>query len=333
MAYRLSLLDKSPIRAGETAADALKHTLTLARRAEELRYHRFWVAEHHNSTQLASAAPEVLAAWILAQTSRIRVGSGGVMLQHYSPYKVAESFNVLSSLAPGRVDLGVGKTPGGLPLATAALQAFHDQARKPAFEEQLAALTTFLDGPVPAREALAGLAATPRPPVAPERFLLGASPASASLAAAHGWTYVHAGHLNGDVENLRASLETYRTESGRAPILALSVFASENAAHAAAQVSELKIFKIFLSNGQSFNLGSREQAEEFARQAGDTDYRIEERRPNVLAGTADSIHAELSALARTYGIEEFVIEPPPVAADERLATIEHLAHHALPVAA
>lgn len=333
MTYRLSLLDKSPIRAGENAVEALKQTVRLAKRAEELGYLRFWVAEHHNSTELASAAPEVLVAWILANTSRIRVGSGGVMLQHYSPYKVAEVFNVLASLAPGRVDLGVGKTPGGLPLATSALQDAYEQTRKPGFEEQLATLEAFLAGPAPANSRFAGLSATPRPPVGTEKFLLGASPASAKLAAVHGWEYVHAGHLNGDVENLKSSLETYRQESGRAPILALSAYASENAAHAAAQVAELKIYKVFLSNGSAFNLGRREQAEEFARQAGDDNYRIEERRPNVLSGTAESIHAELAALSRAHGIEEFIIEPPPLTADERLATIELLARNAFPVAA
>ncbi|MCX8999650.1 MsnO8 family LLM class oxidoreductase [Rhizobiaceae bacterium BDR2-2] len=333
MTYRLSLLDKSPIRAGEDAAEALKQTVRLARRAEELGYHRFWVAEHHNSTELASAAPEVLVSWILANTSRIRVGSGGVMLQHYSPYKVAEVFNVLASLAPGRVDLGVGKTPGGLPLATSALQAAYDPDRKPGFEERLAALETFLSGPAPANSPFAGLSATPRPPAGTEKFLLGASPASARLAAGHGWDYVHAGHLNGDTENLKASLETYRKESGRAPILALSAFASENAGHANAQVTELKIYKVFLSNGTSFSLGRREQAEEFARQAGDDNYRIEERRPNVLAGTAETIHAELSALSLAHGIEEFIIEPPPVAAEERLAAVELLARTPIPAAA
>ncbi|HBT28325.1 MAG TPA: alkane 1-monooxygenase, partial [Erwinia persicina] len=116
MAYRLSLLDKSPLAEGETATTALARTLTLAQRAEALGYHRFWLAEHHNTPALASPSPEILIAWILAHTRHIRVGSGGVMLQHYSPYKVAENFNLLASLAPDRVDLGVGKAPGGLPL-------------------------------------------------------------------------------------------------------------------------------------------------------------------------------------------------------------------------
>lgn len=127
--YNLSLLDKSPITDGQTAAGALSATINLAKRAEALGYKRFWVAEHHGSTELASSAPEVLVSWILAKTSSIRVGSGGVMLQHYSPFKVAEAFNLLSSLAPGRVDLGIGKAPGGLPKATVALQVYRAKSR------------------------------------------------------------------------------------------------------------------------------------------------------------------------------------------------------------
>jgi luciferase family oxidoreductase group 1 len=110
MSYSLSILDKSPIPPGATAADALANTVALAKLAEQLGYYRFWVAEHHSTPLLASSAPEVLISHILAHTSRIRVGSGGVMLAAL-PYKVAETFNLLAALAPGRVDLGVGKAP------------------------------------------------------------------------------------------------------------------------------------------------------------------------------------------------------------------------------
>lgn len=329
--YALSLLDKSPISSGESAVTALSNTVKLAKRAEELDYRRFWVAEHHGSTELASSAPEVLIAWILSHTSRIRVGSGGVMLQHYSPYKVAEVFNLLTSLAPGRVDLGIGKAPGGLPQSTQALQVY--RAAKPEFEEQLGELEAFLapsaDAETVAERAFSG----PRPLVAAERFLLGASPDSARLAARHGWHFVFAGHLNGDPDNLRLSLETYRQQAGKAPILALAAYASENAADAAALVSELKIFKVFLGNGQSVSVGSRNQAEEFARQAGVREFRIEERKPSVLHGTPENIHAELSRLSSLYGIEEFVLEPPAVGIDRRLASIELLARKPLSAAA
>jgi luciferase family oxidoreductase group 1 len=332
--YSLSLLDKSPISAQEDATSAFRDTLNLARRAEELGYRRFWVAEHHNSPDLAGSVPEALVAWILAKTSRIRVGSGGVMLQHYSPYKVAEVFNVLSSLAPGRVDLGVGKTPGGLPLATSALQQAYDPARKPDFETAFAELDGHLSGPGSDANGQAGLFATPMPPVAADKFLLGASPDSARLAASKGWNFVFAGHLNGDQDILRASLETFRAESGgKTAILALSALAANDPAKAAAQVADHRIFRVFLSNGKAFNLGRRDQAEEFARQSGDTDYRIEERKPNVLHGTAADIHARLHSLASEYGIEEFIIEPPHVGADQRLASIELLATHRLSAAA
>src|ERR1700710_601506 len=144
MSYLLSLLDKSPIEQGRTAAEALRSTVKLAVRAEELGYHRFWVAEHHNMSNLASSAPETLIAYLLARTTNIRIGSGGVMLQHYSAYKVAETFNLLASLAPGRVDLGVGKAPGGFPLSTRALQLGSDSGRKPEFGDQLSDINKYL---------------------------------------------------------------------------------------------------------------------------------------------------------------------------------------------
>ncbi len=144
MSYRISILDKSPLAAGATAAQALTRTLTLAQQAEAWGYHRFWIAEHHNTDQLASPSPEVVIAWILGQTRQIRVGSGGVMLQHYSPYKVAENFNLLASIAPGRVDLGVGKAPGGLPLSTRALQQGLHPEEGGTFADRLAQLDNWL---------------------------------------------------------------------------------------------------------------------------------------------------------------------------------------------
>lgn len=122
MSYQLGLLDQSPILEGSSAVDALQQTVRLAQKAEEWGYSRFWVSEHHHSEQVAGSSPEVLMSYLLARTKSIRIGSGGVMLQHYSPFKVAENFHVLSTLAPGRVDLGIGKAPGGLPLSTKALQ-------------------------------------------------------------------------------------------------------------------------------------------------------------------------------------------------------------------
>lgn len=326
MSYLLSLLDKSPVANGEGATEALARTVALARRAEHWGFHRFWVAEHHDTPRLASPSPEVLIAYLLAHTTRIRVGSGGVMLQHYSPYKVAENFNLLAALAPGRVDLGIGKAPGGLPLSTRALQAAIDPQRRPSFAEQLAQLDAFLDDTIADADPLAGVVATPRPAVKAERFLLGASVESAQLAAAEGWAFVHAGHLNGDSALLERVFAAYRAVGGgRAPLLAVAVIAAETEARAERLAAGLRMFKVHVDTGQSVTVGSVAQAEEFVRQAGATEYRIEEKAPSVIHGTAERVRAELERLHRQHGVREFVIDTPIADGAERLASVELLA--------
>ncbi len=325
MSYALSLLDKSPIPEGATAAQALQRTVALAQRAEQLGYRRFWVAEHHGNPGLAGAAPEVLVAHLLARTSRIRIGSGGVMLQHYSPFKVAEVFKVLASLAPGRVDLGVGKAPGGLPLSTRALQALHDPTAKADFAVRLAELDAFLRNTPAPGHALDGAVALPQPPSLPERYLLGGSPDSAALAARLGWNFTYAGHFNGDPANIERSVQAYRDATGHAPSLALYALVAETQSKAERLVGALRVFKLHLSTGQSVNLPSAQAAAEFARQAGVSDYRLEETRPHVIAGSPDFVRGALDALSERYGIQEFVVDTPVTGFDERLASVELLA--------
>lgn len=330
MTYLLSLLDKSPIEESANASKALQATVKIALRAEQLGFHRFWVAEHHGMANLASSAPEALIAYLLARTTKIRIGSGGVMLQHYSAYKVAETFNLLSSLAPGRVDLGVGKAPGGFPLSTAALRAGRDASSRHAFETQLDELNAYLDARQDGQIALA----TPRPPEPAQRFLLGASVESATLAAQKGWTLVFAGHLNGDPDNLRRTFDAYANASGgKVPLLALAAFAADSEDEARSRVGDLRVFKVFLPDGQSVNVGSAEQAAEFARQAGVSDYRVEEKKPSVLYGTAAQIRGQLDTLHKTYGIAEFILDTPPLSAAERFHSVELLGTERLALAA
>jgi luciferase family oxidoreductase group 1 len=326
MGYALSLLDKSPIHDGETASTALKRTVALARQAEQWGFHRFWVAEHHDAPTLASSSPEVLIAFLLANTSRIRVGSGGVMLQHYSPYKVAENFNVLAALGPGRVDLGVGKAPGGLPFSTRALQGVIPRTQKQDFSAQLAQLSAFLDQGLPADDPLAGVQATPRPAIAANRFLLGASVDSALLAASQGWDFVFASHLNGDETILQETLDAYQKAAhGRAPLLAVGIVAAETDAEADRLTGNIQHFKVHVDNGQSVTVGSVEQAEEYARQSGAVSYRIEKKTPNVLRGAARTVSDQLDRLHDRYGIGEFIIDTPINDAAKRLRSIELLA--------
>src|ERR687889_292371 len=182
MNFGLSVLDVSPVSSGSNSAQALRNTLDLARLADRLGYERYWLAEHHGLS-LAGPSPEVLIGPVAAATSRIRVGSGGVMLPHYSPYKVAESFSVLSGLFPGRIDLGIGRASGTDPLTTFALQRDRRQAAPDDFPQQLAELLAHYDGRFPADHPFARLAGTlPGDDEQPDVWLLGSSPQSAVWA-------------------------------------------------------------------------------------------------------------------------------------------------------
>src|SRR5438477_11174837 len=179
---RLSVLDQSPIPEGSSGADALRNTLDLARLADRLGYHRYWVAEHHGGPMLASASPEALIGPIASATEQIRVGSGGVMLPHYSPLKVAETFTVLAALYPSRIDLGIGRAAGTDPLTTFALQRDRRDASPDDFQEQLLELRGYLEDGLPSDHPFARVAKLPGKPEAPEIWLLGSSPHSAIWA-------------------------------------------------------------------------------------------------------------------------------------------------------
>ncbi|WP_144882745.1 LLM class flavin-dependent oxidoreductase [Leclercia adecarboxylata] len=321
MSWRISILDKSPVAENETAADALARTLSLAQQAETLGYHRFWIAEHHNTPQLASPSPELLIAWILGQTKRIRVGSGGVMLQHYSPYKVAENFNLLAAIAPGRVDLGVGKAPGGLPLSTRALQIGLSQQEKGDFAAQLAQLKGWITPDSPDED----VRATPLPQVAAAGFLLGASAESARLAASLDWDFVFAAHLNGDPELLRDVIGTWREHSLREVIVAVQAIVAPTQAQAEALAKSVEVWGVELTNGQRVTVASEEQAYAFARQAGSEPLRIARRAQSLLVGTAESVLGQLEALHQQWGIDEFIIDTPVADGAARMQSLRLLA--------
>lgn len=331
-AYALSLLDKSPTAQGETPTQALTRSVDLARHAEAWGYRRYWLAEHHNTSQLACPSPEILIAYILAHTSRIRIGSGGVMLQHYSPYKVAENFNLLASLAPGRVDLGIGKAPGGLPLSTRALQSTHDHAHKPDFAALAFELDRYL---AENREHGAGdgeeqfgsvLRATPLPPSPARPFLLGASIDSAALAARLGWDFVYAAHINGAPDEIERAFERYRVASnGRKPLLAISVIAAQTTAEAERLASNTQRFRVQVGDQQPVTVGSIAQAEEFVRQAGGGAHRIEARETHIVHGTPDAVHDALGELQHRHGVDEFIVDNPVTDAAQRLASVRLLA--------
>jgi len=309
MAFTFGILDQTIVFPGQTPAEAFGHTIRLAQLAERLGFERFWVSEHHDSGQTAGSSPEVLISHLLAKTEKIRIGSGGVMLQHYSPYKVAENFNVLATLAPGRVELGVGRAPGGLPRSTKALQRGVTEA--PDLAEKLAELELFLKGPAGEDHPLAGLRANPLPDVPADIYLLGTSAASAELAAERGHPYAFALFINNDPETASRAFETYRSRfnygTGRRPkpILALSVIAADTEEEAAALAGEFKSVRVTLASGKTVNVGSLEQAEEFARQAGET-FTAEVRDADITKGTKETVRKRLLELSARYGVNDLI---------------------------
>src|SRR5580658_3262313 len=186
---RLSVLDQSPIRKDGSAAAAIAETIALAKATEALGYHRYWLAEHHNTNSLAGSCPEILIARVAAETKTIRVGSGGVMLSHYSPLKVAEQFRMLEILSPGRIDLGIGRAPGTDQRTAQALQAGPQAWGIDAFPSQVNLLRQFLDdasgvAPIPDNHPYRGIHAMPRGSgPGPEMWLLGSGIHSAVYAA------------------------------------------------------------------------------------------------------------------------------------------------------
>src|SRR5882757_7758244 len=179
---RLSVLDQSPVPAGSTPGEALQNSIALARRVDELGYTRFWMSEHHAMDTLACTAPEVLLARIGAETQRIRIGSGGIMLPHYSALKVAEVFRTLHALYPGRVDLGIGRAPGGGPVEALALKRDRKTKMLDDFPEQVAELLAYFERNFPAGHPFASLRVSPEVAGAPDVWMLGSSMWSSAAA-------------------------------------------------------------------------------------------------------------------------------------------------------
>ena len=211
-ALKLGVLDQSPIRTGGTAAQAVRETLDLARLCDGLGYHRYWLAEHHASPALAGSAPEILIARVAALTRRMRVGSGGVMLPHYSALKVAEQFRVLETLFPGRIDLGIGRAPGSDRRTAHLLQPGPQAYGIEHFPYQIRDLLAWLHDAVPEGHQGHGISAQPIGESAPEVWLLGSSDQSAAYSAHFGlpFCYAHFIEPQGGIEVMRAYLEQFR---------------------------------------------------------------------------------------------------------------------------
>jgi luciferase family oxidoreductase group 1 len=309
---RLSVLDQSPIPEGSKPAQALQNTIDLARTADQLGYHRYWVAEHHGGGMLAGPAPEVLIGPIAAATQRIRVGSGGVMLPHYSPLKVAESFSLLSGLFPGRIDLGIGRASGTDPVTTHVLQRDRRQAPPDDFFDQLAELIAYLEDRFPDDHPLKRLTALPGLPESPELWLLGSSPQSAIWAADLGLPYAFADFINSDGGAGIAELYRERfTDSERliAPRQSVAVWAiaadTDEQAERLAYSSRMAM--AMLRRGRLIAVPPVETAERFLKGEGLLDRTQSPPARRLVLGTPDKVRTEIEEVAAAYAAEEVIV--------------------------
>lgn len=303
---KLSVLDQGIISKGKTAVETLEQAVELAKLVDELGYHRIWYSEHHSSTGLASTAPEMLVGHIAAVTKKIRVGTGGVMLMHYAPYKVAEVFNMLSTLNPQRIDLGLGRAPGGDYGAMMALS----QGKQPLIHdlyEKITETLQYMSQRHPNKQSFAAPLGSPLP----EAWLLGSSGSSAKQAAELGMGYSYAHFIGGKLE--ASAFERYRQSFAPSYFMekpqinvGYAVIAEETREEAEFQVASLDLMFLNIEKGISGPLLSPEEALSLSYTELDK-ARIQANRQRILVGSVKEVANTLRENEEKYGIDEGMI--------------------------
>lgn len=310
---KLSVVDQSPVSSGHTTAEALRNTIELARLADELGYCRYWIAEHHATAAFASPAPEVLIARVAAETSAIRVGSGGVMLPHYSPMKVVEQFKVLHALYPDRIDLGVGRAPGGSPLDSFALRRDRDhQPTEDDFPRQLIELLAFMNHGFRSDHPFSRIDLSPEMPGGPEVWMLGSSMWSAAAAAQVGLPYAFAHFI--DPVPTRQAIEYYRSHfkpSERLDqpvvVLALGAIAADTEEEAKRLFSSVRVFGRRIRQGIRTQIPPVEEALRELENKNGPDRPDNGEWPRIMIGEANDVRDRLIDMASVLGAEEVMI--------------------------
>jgi luciferase family oxidoreductase group 1 len=308
---KLSVLDQSTASKGKTQDTAIRETLELARHCDALGYHRYWLSEHHNSGSIVGTAPEILMAAIAATTPRIRVGSAGVMLPHYSALKVAEQFRVLEAIAPGRIDLGIGRAPGSDQLTSYALNP-NPQNVLDQFPRQVQELQHWVSGwPLPEGHPFQRIVAQPTGPTTPEMWILGSSDYGAQLAAYFGLPYAFA-YFFSDGTGVEQALELYRknyrpSESYPKPMTTICVWAlaadtEEEALH---QFKTRERVMIDRKQGIRLSLMPPEEAER--PYSSEEMVFAEKLRRKAIVGSSEQVAARLKELAKALELDELVV--------------------------
>jgi luciferase family oxidoreductase group 1 len=337
----LSVLDLVTVGAGRTASDALRTSVELSRLAESRGFHRHWVAEHHSMPGVASSSPAVILAHLAAHTTRIRLGSGGVMLPNHAPLVIAEQFGTLEAMAPGRIDLGLGRAPG-TDGATAAALRRSDRPNESAddFPQQLMELTRFLDDDFPDGHPYRRIHAVPGPvqatspggvqsPHRPPVWLLGSSGFSARLAGTLGLPFAFAHHFS--ARNTIPALDLYRQSFRPSEVLdepyaliGVAALAADDEKEARRQVLAAALGMIRLRSGRPGLVPTPEEAEAYPFSPVERDF-VESWNANVVHGTPDEVRAGLDDLHKRTGADELMITGNAHSGDVRLRSYELIA--------
>ena len=311
---RLSVLDQSPVPEGSLPGQALANSIALARRVDELGYTRFWMSEHHAMDTLACTAPEIMLARIGAETQRIRIGSGGIMLPHYSALKVAEVFRTLHALYPGRVDLGIGRAPGGGPVEALALKRDRKTQMADDFPEQVQELLAYLGEGFPERHPFAKMRVAPEMPGVADVWMLGSSMWSSAAASGFGLPYAFA-HFFSPVST-RAAIEAYKrgfSSSGRVAsrkmpeaTVAVGVVCAETQEEAKYLSASVKVLQRRIRLGDRRPVAEPSEAlkelQAFGPGGGE-----DGEWPRYFVGTPVKVGEELRAMSGELGIGEVVV--------------------------
>jgi luciferase family oxidoreductase group 1 len=337
----LSILDQSTIVSGRTPADAIQESLALARLADRLGYARYWLAEHHNSQSHAGSAPEILISAIAATTQRIRVGSAGVMLPHYSALKVAEQFRALEAIAPGRIDLGIGRAPGSDGRTAFALNPNAASAADH-FPQQLRDLLGWLGDGLPEAHPFRAVRASPEVDTAPEVWVLGSSDYGAQVAAFFGLPYCFASFITdgkGAAEALALYREGFRPMRGAPAHAAVAVYAlaADTQAEAERLFAPRALWRLFRDRGVFPPFPTAEEAAAHPYSEAEL-ARVARMRERAIIGTGAEVRERLAALAAELQVQEVAVLTPCHDAAARARSVTLLAEAfglapALPMAA
>jgi luciferase family oxidoreductase group 1 len=332
---RLSVLDQSMIVAGRPPAASIRETLSLGPLLEELGYHRFWLSEHHSSDSIAGSAPEILLGALAACTSKIRLGSAGIMLPHYSALKVAEQFRVLEALAPGRIDLGVGRAPGSDGRTALALNPNAASAAD-GFPAQLRDLMAWVaNQPLPENHPFRSVQAQPVGPTAPDIWMLGSSLYGAQVAAYFGLPYCYAYFFTegqGAAEALDIYRNTYRpsaTHPAPYSAIAISALAAETRAEAEYHFASREAWRAERERGRYVPLPSPEDACAYPFTEADR-RRNASIRERAAYGTPDFVRQRLAAIAEDLQVDELILVTAAHDQAARRRSFELIAREAAP---